>query len=136
MFIKVKIDRVKLFVVATRNVCPLAIPESCAQNLGIRLLENHSFDVASAFSNLKKISLNIFLRLEQLKQNQRTFGSVDGDFIKSNRTKNTSRMLRYLLELIYYSCNTIFGNISAKNEVISLYCALKCNDAQGELFLV
>ena len=135
MFIKVKIDRVKLFVVATRNVRPLAIPESCAQNLGIRLLENHSFDVASAFSNLKKISLNIFLRLEQLKQNQRTFGSVDGDFIKSNRTKNTSKMLRYLLGLIYYS-NTIFGNISGKNEVISLYCALKCNGAQDEFFLV
>ena len=45
----------------------------------------------------------MFLRLEQLKQNQRTFGSVDGDFIKSNRTKNTSKMLRYLLGLIYYS---------------------------------
>ena len=27
---------------ATRNVCPLAIPESCAQNMGLRLLENHS----------------------------------------------------------------------------------------------
>ena len=58
--------------------------------------------------------------MEQLKQNQRTFGSVDGDFIKSNRTKNTSKMLRYLLGLIYYS-NTIFGNISGKNEVILLY---------------
>ena len=58
--------------------------------------------------------------MEQSKQNQRTFGSVDGDFIKSNRTKNTSKMLRYLLGLIYYS-NTIFGNISGKNEVISLY---------------
>ena len=31
------------FFVATRNVCPLAIPESCAQNMGLRLLENHSF---------------------------------------------------------------------------------------------
>ena len=30
------------FFVATRNVCPLAIPESCAQNMGIRLVENHS----------------------------------------------------------------------------------------------
>ena len=30
------------FFVATRNVCPLAIPESCAQNMGMRLLENHS----------------------------------------------------------------------------------------------
>ena len=30
------------FFVATRNVCPLAIPESCAQNMGLRLLENHS----------------------------------------------------------------------------------------------
>ena len=30
------------FFVATSNVCPLAIPESCAQNIGIRLLENHS----------------------------------------------------------------------------------------------
>ena len=30
------------FFVAIRNVCPLAIPESCAQNMGIRLLENHS----------------------------------------------------------------------------------------------
>ena len=58
--------------------------------------------------------------MEQLKQNQRTFGSVDDDFIKSNRTKNTSKMLRYLLGLIYYS-NTIFGNISGKNEVILLY---------------
>ena len=75
------------------------------------------FDVASAISNFKKFSLKIFLRLEQLKQNQRTFGSVDGDFIKTNRTKNTSKMLRYLLGLIYYS-NTIFGNISGKNEVI------------------
>ena len=73
--------------------------------------------------------------MEQLKQNQRTFGSVDGDFIKSNRTKNTSKMLRYLLGLIYYS-NTIFGNISGKNEVISLYCELKCNGIQDEFFLV
>ena len=84
------------------------------------------FDAVSAISILKKISLKIFLRLEQLKHNQRTFGSVDGDFIKSNRTKNTSKMLRYLLGLIYYS-NTIFGNISGKNKVTSLYCALKCN---------
>ena len=30
------------FFVATRNVCPLAIPKSCAQNMSIRLLENHS----------------------------------------------------------------------------------------------
>ena len=30
------------FFVATRNVCPLAIPESCTQNMGLRLLENHS----------------------------------------------------------------------------------------------
>ena len=71
--------------------------------------------------------------MEQLKQNQRTFGSVDGDFIKSNRTKNTSKMLRYILGLIYHS-NTIFGNISEKNEVISLYCALKCHGAQDEFF--
>ena len=34
------------FFVAIRNVCPLAIPESCAQNMGIRLLENHSLDFA------------------------------------------------------------------------------------------
>ena len=27
------------------------------------------------------------------------------------------------------------GNISGKNEVISLYCALKCNGAQDEFFL-
>ena len=58
------------------------------------------FDVASAISNFKKkFSLKIFLLMEQFKQNQRTFGSVDGDFIKSNRTKNTSKMLRYLLGL-------------------------------------
>ena len=43
------------------------------------------FNVASAISNFKKFSLKIFLRLEELKQNQRTFGSVDDDFIKSNR---------------------------------------------------
>ena len=83
----------------------------------------------------KKFSLKIVLCLEELKQNQRTFGSVDGDFIKSNRAKNTSKVLRYLLGLIYYS-NTIFGNINGKNEVISLYCALKCNGAQDEFFLV
>ena len=71
--------------------------------------------------------------MEQLKQNQRTFGSVDGDFIKSNRTKNTRKMLRYLVGLTYYS-NTIFGNISGKNEVISLYYALKCHGAQDEFF--
>ena len=67
------------------------------------------FNVASAISNLKKLSLKVFLHLEQLIQNQRTFVSVDGDFIKSKRTKNTSKMLRYLLGLIYYR-NTIFGN--------------------------
>ena len=93
------------------------------------------FDAASAISNLKKFCLKIFLRLEQLKQNQRTFRSVDGDFIKSNRTKNTSKMLRYLLGLIYFS-NTIFGDISGKNEVISLYCVLKCHGIQDEFFLV
>ena len=83
------------------------------------------------FPTLKKFSVKMFLRLAQLKQNQRTFGSVDGDFIKSNRTKNTSKMLRYFLGLIYYS-NTIFGNISGKNKVISLYAmALK-----HEFFLV
>ena len=87
------------------------------------------------FPILKKFSLKIFLRLEQLQQNQRTFGSVEGDFIKSNRTKNTSKMLRYLLRLIYYG-NTIFGNISGKNKVITLYCALKCNGAQDEFFPV
>ena len=63
--------------------------------------------------------------------NQRTFGFVDGDFIKSDRTKNTRKMLCYLSRLIYHS-NTIFGNICGKNEVISLYCALKCHGAQDE----
>ena len=59
------------------------------------------FDVASAISNfLKKFSLKVFLHLEQLKQNQRTFRSVDGDFIKSDRTKNTRKTLCYLLALI------------------------------------
>ena len=93
------------------------------------------FDVASAIFNFfKKFSLKIFLSLEQLKQNQRTFGSVEDDFtfIKSSRPQNASIMLRYLLglisRLIYYS-NTIFGNFSGKNKVISLYCALKCNGA-------
>ena len=30
------------FFVTTRSDCPLAIPESCAQNMGLRSLENHS----------------------------------------------------------------------------------------------
>ena len=63
------------------------------------------FDVASAIFNFKKIlskSISPFGTVKTL----RTFGSVDGDFIKSNRTKNTSKMLRYFLGLIYYS-NTI-----------------------------
>ena len=42
------------------------------------------------FPILKKFSLKIFFRLEQLKQNQRTFGSVDGDFIKSNSLRASS----------------------------------------------
>ena len=33
------------FFVATRNVCSLAIPKSCAQNMSIRLLENHSLQM-------------------------------------------------------------------------------------------
>ena len=44
-------------------------------------------------------------------------------------------MLRYLLGLIYYN-NTIFGNISGENEVISLYRALKCHDIQDKFFSV
>ena len=36
-------------------------------------------------------------------------------------------MLRYLLGLNYYSCNTIFGNIGRKNEVISLYYIARSN---------
>ena len=39
------------FFVATSNVCPLAIPESCAQNIGIRLLENHSFRSCTGWRN-------------------------------------------------------------------------------------
>ena len=93
------------------------------------------FDVASAISNfLKKFSLKIppfaTVKKEYVK---RTFGSVNGDVTKSNGTKNTIKMLRYLLGLIYYS-NTIFGNISGKNEVISLCCALKCHGAQDDFF--
>ena len=65
------------------------------------------------FPILKKFYPKIFVSLEQLKENQRTFGSVDSDFIKSNRTKNTSKMLRYLLGLIYYG-NTIFGILAGK----------------------
>ena len=67
------------------------------------------FDVASAISNFKKKNLSKNISpFGTVKQNQRTFGSFDGVFIKSNRTKNTSKMLHYLLGLIYYS-NTI-GN--------------------------
>ena len=113
------------FLAVRQSAVRQLITYPVTSNLLLRLL----------FPTLKKFSLKVFLRLEQLKQNQRTFGSVDGDFIKSNRTKNTSKMLRYLLGLIYYS-NTIFGNISGKNEGISLYCALKCNGAQDEFFLV
>ena len=88
----------------------------------VNYLSGHKqFDVVSAISNFKKNSLLKCFSVWNIKNgNQRTFRSVDGDFIKSNRTKNTSKMLRYLLGLIYYS-NTIFGNISGKNRVISLY---------------
>ena len=89
--------------------------------------------IVDYISGHEQFSLKIFLCLDQFKK--RTFGSLDGDFIKSNRTKNTSKMLHYLLGLIYYS-NTIFGNISRKIEVISLYCELKCNGAQDEFFLI
>ena len=37
------------FFVATCNVCPLAIPKSCAQNMSIRLLENHSLSSKLCF---------------------------------------------------------------------------------------
>lgn len=90
------------------------------------------FDVASVISNFLKVSLKIppfaTVKKEYVK---RTFGSVNGDVTKSNGTKNTIKMLRYLLVLIYYS-NTIFGNISGKNEFISLCCTLKCNGAQDD----
>ena len=93
------------------------------------------FNVAFAISNFKKILSKNISPFGRVKTESEKIGSVDGDFIKSNRTKNTSKMLRYLLGLIYYS-NTIFGNINGKNEVVSLYCAVKCNGAQDEFFLV
>ena len=82
----------------------------------------------------KKKQTTAFLESPSVKAsltNQRTFGCVDSDFIKSDRTKNTRKMPCYLSGLIYYS-NTILGNIRGKNEVISLYCALKCHGAQDE----
>ena len=89
------------------------------------------------FPILKKFSLKIFLRLEQLKQNQRTFGSVEGDFIKSNRTK-TAEMQQDAALLIGVNLLQQYHirKISGQNKVISLYCALKCNGAQDEFFLV
>ena len=67
--------------------------------------------------------------MEQLKQNQRTFGSVDGDFIKSDGTKNTRKMLRYLLGLIlagkmkyygpYETTTTTATGTSKNNRVFS-----------------
>ena len=74
--------------------------------------------------------------MKQFIQNLKTFDLLTvTDFIKRSRTRNTSEMLRYLSGLIYYS-NTIFGNISGKNEVIWLYCALNCHGAQDEFLLV
>ena len=46
------------FFVATGNVCPLAIPESCAQNMGLRLLENHS--LLNNMCRYQKIRKNVF----------------------------------------------------------------------------
>ena len=51
------------FFVATSNVCPLAIPKSCAHNTSIWLLENHSFQAAmhhTTPSYMRGISLGIF----------------------------------------------------------------------------
>ena len=85
-------------------------------------------------SHRQKKQRTVFLESPSAKAsstNQRTFGSIDGDFIKCDRIKNKRKMLRYLSGLIYYS-NTIFRNICGKNEVISLYCTLKCHGAQHE----
>ena len=52
-----QLHAIQFFVVA-RNVCPLAIPKSCAQNLSIRLLENHSlFRVLLSFISLGVVFL-------------------------------------------------------------------------------
>ena len=59
------------FFVATRNVCPLAIPESCAQNMGLRLLENHSLVVQSNLHTLVILSFTEeFRTIFQLRQKE------------------------------------------------------------------
>ena len=90
-----------------------------------KIVSGHKqFNVASAISNFKKkFSVKIFSVWKDLLTMT----------IKSNRTKNTSKILRYLMGLIYYS-TTILGNISGKNEVISPYCVLKCHGAQRVKF--
>ena len=53
-----QLHAIQFFVVA-RNVCLLAIPKSCAQNLSIRLLENHSlFRVLLSFISLGIVFLS------------------------------------------------------------------------------
>ena len=72
------------------------------------------FDVASAISNSKKILSKTISPFETVKTESENIWIRWRWFTKSNRTKNTSKMLRYLLGLIYYS-SAIFGNISGKN---------------------
>ena len=84
------------------------------------------FDVASAISNFKKI----------LSKNISPFGTVKTEseniwicwrwLYKEQQNKEHKHDAGYLLGLIYYS-NTIFGNISGKNEVISLYSSARSN---------
>ena len=89
---KVKRSRIQVWAFALRwaqktKPCFVTLRTFFRPHMAIcgKISGHKQFNVASAISNFKKFSLKIFLRLEELKQNQRTFGSVDDDFIKSNR---------------------------------------------------
>ena len=53
-----KLNNAIHFFVATRNVCPLAIPESFAHNLGLRLVKIHSlFIISGRFAHLEEMQI-------------------------------------------------------------------------------
>ena len=94
------------------------------------------FDVASAISNFKKI----------LSKNISPFGTVKTEseniwicwrwLYKKQLNKEHKQDAALLILLGLVAAIPYSEILARKNEVMSLYCALKCNDAQGELFLV
>ena len=99
-----------------------------------KIVSGHKqFNVASAISNFKKILSKIIFPFGTVKTESENIWICWRWLYKKQQNKEHTQDAGLLNGLTFYS-NTIFGNISGKNEVISLYYALKCHGAQDEFF--